>query len=169
MMAEDDNMFRTIFTTMLTIAVATASVAQSKQTLDNIHLRDPFILPVSEEGKYYLYGTGWRLPNGPGFMVYTSNDLKTWEGPFPAFRRPEGFWSDRDYWAPEVHRYKGKYYMFASFKAKDACRGTQILVSDAALGPFRPLPDEPVTPASPGWYFAMSGYKSGMAKSAPCL
>ena len=139
-------MLRTILATTLTITVAIASVAQSKQTLDKIHLRDPFILPVNEEGKYYLYGTGWRLPNGPGFMVYTSNDLEIWEGPYPAFRRPAEFWSDRDYWAPEVHRYKGKYYMFASFKAKNVCRGTQILICDTPSGPFRPISDGPVTP-----------------------
>jgi beta-xylosidase len=101
---------------------------------------------VQEEGKYYLYGTGWHLPDGSGFMTYTSSDLKTWEGPFPVFRRPEGFWSDRNYWAPEVHRYNGKYYMFASFKAKDICRGTQILVSEAASGPFCPMTEGPVTP-----------------------
>jgi len=131
---------------MLVITGVTANAEQAKNRLDDIRLRDPFILPISEEGKYYLYGTGWRLPDGPGFMTYISSDLKTWEGPFPAFRRPKGFWSDRDYWAPEVHRHKGQYYMFASFNAKDACRGTQILISDTAVGPFRLLTEGPVTP-----------------------
>lgn len=139
-------MIRTIFLILLIIMGATANADQAKHTLNDIHLRDPFILPVQEEGKYYLYGTGWSLPGGPGFMTYTSRDLKTWDGPFPAFRRPKGFWSNRDYWAPEVHRYKRKYYMFASFKAKDACRGTQILISETASGPFRPLTEGPVTP-----------------------
>ena len=136
-------MIRVILTVMLATTVSTAN---AKQTLEDIRLRDPFILPVQEEGKYYLYGTGWNLPNGPGFMTYTSSDLTTWDGPFPVFRRLEGFWSDRNYWAPEVHQYKGKYYMFASFKAEDACRGTQILISDTASGPFRPITEGPVTP-----------------------
>jgi hypothetical protein len=46
-----------------------------------------------------------------------------------------------------VHIYQGKYFMFASFKAKGICRGTQILKSDSPLGPFLPLSDKPVTPS----------------------
>ncbi|MBN1346353.1 MAG: family 43 glycosylhydrolase [Phycisphaerae bacterium] len=116
------------------------------QRLSDIRLRDPFILSMPEEGVYYLFGTGWHLPGGPGFMVYRSKDLETFHGPTPAFCRPKGFWADRDYWAPEVHPYKGKYFMFASFKAGKACRGTQILVADAPAGPYRPYSDGPVTP-----------------------
>jgi len=114
--------------------------------LEDIHLRDPFILPVAEEGKYYVFGTICLIPPGPGFDCFVSEDLRAWKGPFKAFRPPEGFWSDRDYWAPEVHAYKGRYYMFASFKAEGVCRGTQILVSDAPSGPYRPHSNGPVTP-----------------------
>lgn len=116
------------------------------QKIENIHLRDAFIISVPEEKTYYLFGTGWTLPNGPGFMVYKSQDLKNWSGPFVAFRKTKGFWSDRDYWAPEVHRYQDRYYMFASFKAERVCRGTQILVSDKPQGPYQPLTSHPVTP-----------------------
>ena len=42
----------------------------SRQQLESIRLRDPFILSVPEHRKYYLFGTGWTLPNGPGLMVY---------------------------------------------------------------------------------------------------
>ena len=115
--------------------------------IETIHLRDPFILPVPEEKTYYLFGTGWKLADGPGFMVYKSPDLQSWSGPFVAFQRPDGFWADRDYWAPEVHRYRDRYYMFASFKAEGICRGTQILVSDKPAGKYVPLTERPVTPA----------------------
>ena len=114
--------------------------------LENKHLRDPFILPVPEEQQYYLFGTGWTLPEGPGFMVYKGSDLETWSGPFVAFQRPSGFWADRNYWAPEVHRYQNRYYMFTSFKAEESCRGTQILVSDSPIGRYKPLTARPVTP-----------------------
>jgi beta-xylosidase len=119
--------------------------------LTDIHIRDPFVLPVEEEGLYTLYGTTgpttWEGP-GPGFDVYTSRDLESWEGPQPCFRPPAGFWADRNFWAPEVHRYQGQFYMFASFKSASAARATQILVSDTPRGPFLPLSDSPVTPAS---------------------
>ncbi|MBO1005119.1 glycoside hydrolase family 43 protein [Pseudogracilibacillus auburnensis] len=116
----------------------------------DIRIRDPFILPVSADQTYYLYGTTddnvWE-GKGTGFDVYQSTDLENWDGPFQAFRPDEDFWADHHFWAPEVHVYEGKYYMFATFKAENQCRGTQILVSNRPLGPFTPLTEEPVTPS----------------------
>ncbi|MBZ0304356.1 MAG: glycoside hydrolase family 43 protein [Anaerolineae bacterium] len=115
----------------------------------DIHIRDPFVLPVPAERRYYLYGTTGSETWGhfaTGFDYYTSPDLHTWEGPFPAFRPPAGFWSDRNYWAPEAHVYRGRCYLFASFKAEGVCRGTQILAADSPQGPFLPISDGPVTP-----------------------
>ncbi|MBB6634983.1 glycoside hydrolase family 43 protein [Cohnella thailandensis] len=118
--------------------------------LDQIQMRDPFVLKEPSEGRYYLYGSTdpdiWQA-KGIGFDVYRSRDLEEWEGPFPAFRPAPDFWADRNFWAPEVHAYKGRYYMFATFKADGVRRGTQILAADHPLGPFRPLSDGPVTPS----------------------
>ena len=117
---------------------------------EDIHIRDPFVLADAASGKYYMYGTiGETAWHGrpEGFHVYASTDLASWEGPYPAFRPSPDFWSDRDYWAPEVHEYKGAYYMFASFKADGKARATQILVAGHPLGPFRPHGDGPITPA----------------------
>ncbi|MFH1524235.1 MAG: glycoside hydrolase family 43 protein [Chloroflexota bacterium] len=120
--------------------------------LSDIHIRDPFVVPVPSEGRYYLYGTmGAYTWSGTavGFDCYTSTDLENWEGPFPTFRPSPDFWADRNFWAPEVHTYQGQYFMFASFKADGVCRGTQILVAESPQGPFLPLSEGPVTP--PGW------------------
>ncbi len=118
----------------------------------DLQIRDPFVVPVAAERRYYLYGTTDPNPWGPpavGFDVYIGEDLAQWAGPFPAFRPPDGFWADRNFWAPEVHRYRGRYYMVASFKAPGVCRGTQILVADAPGGPFVPHSAGPITP--PAW------------------
>ncbi len=121
------------------------------QTLkkEQIQMRDPFVLRHEPEGCYYLYGSTdpdiWKS-KGIGFDVYRSKDLEHWEGPFPAFRPEANFWSDKNYWAPEVHAYSGKYYMFATFKTDGVCRGTQVLIADHPLGPFVPHSDGPVTP-----------------------
>ncbi|MCZ8518526.1 MULTISPECIES: glycoside hydrolase family 43 protein [Paenibacillus] len=119
---------------------------------DEIRIRDPYVVTMPEEGMYYLYGTTdknvWQGA-AAGFDVFRSRDLEAWEGPFAAFRPPADFWADRHFWAPEVHVYEGRYYMFASFKAEDRCRGTQILAADSPLGPFVPLTGGPVTPE--GW------------------
>lgn len=115
----------------------------------DIHIRDPFVLPILAEKQYYLYGTtgpqAWTN-TALGIDYYTSPDLQRWEGPFPAFRPPAGFWADRNFWAPEVHIYRGRWYMFASFKAEGICRGTQILAADGPQGPFLPISGGPLTP-----------------------
>jgi beta-xylosidase len=115
-----------------------------------IQIRDPFILPVPAEGAYYLFGTtGRNCWHGPadGFDCYRSRDLSEWEGPLPAFRPAPSFWSTTNFWAPEVHSFNGQYYMFASFKAEHRYRGTQILRSANAAGPYEPLTEGPITPA----------------------
>jgi len=117
--------------------------------LSDIHLRDPFILRVPGEDRFCLYGTLGTDSQGrwPGFPVFESADLENWSGPGMAFVPPAGFWSDRDFWAPEVHFFRGRYFMFATFKAPEKCRATQILVSDRPEGPFSPHGAGPVTPA----------------------
>lgn len=118
-------------------------------SLDDIQIRDPFILPIEEEQYYYMYGTTDKEPwdgKASGFNAYRSQDLLIWEGPFPVFRASADFWADENYWAPEVHLYKGRYYMFASFKEKEQRRATHLLVADSPLGPFLPLSRYPITP-----------------------
>ena len=114
--------------------------------LQDIHIRDPFIL--LEGGRYYLYGSRGNEAWGKatGLDVYESDDLVSWSGPSVVFTPPEGFWADMHFWAPEVHQYHGKFYMFVSFKSETACRGTQILVADTPKGPFILHSDGPVTP-----------------------
>lgn len=63
-------------------------------TNNQIHIRDPFVVPVPEAGRYYLFGTtGANCWSGTptGFDVWHSRDLEHWEGPFPAFRPEPGF------------------------------------------------------------------------------
>lgn len=121
--------------------------------LSEINIRDPFILP--DGGKYYMYGTRgkncWENSanaEGMGFDVYVSDDLENWSEPKSVFEKTASFWADRNFWAPEVHKYGGKYYMFASFYNGERHRGTQILVSDTPDGEFKPITKYPITPES---------------------
>jgi arabinan endo-1,5-alpha-L-arabinosidase len=115
-----------------------------------IQMRDPFVLPVAGEGKYYLFGTTdpdcWSAP-GIGFDVYVSSDLEHWEGPRPAFRPGPGFWGKKNFWAPEAYAYRGAYYLFASFSAEGHKRGTQVLRADTPLGPYLPHSAGALTPS----------------------
>lgn len=115
-------------------------------TFNDINIRDPFIL--NENGTYYMYGTrGKNFGQGTaGFDVYRSADLETWSAPQCCFDSAAFGYNRQVNWAPEVHKYRGAYYMFATFTAESGRRGTYILKADDPCGPFRPWSDGPVTP-----------------------
>lgn len=118
-------------------------------TFKDIHIRDPFV--ITYENKYYLYGTRGKTAWGvaSGLDVYVSDDLETWSDAHECFSVPENFWADKEIWAPEVHFYNGKFYMFVTFRSEERNRKTQILRSDSPMGPFLPFTDDGITPA--GW------------------
>lgn len=115
----------------------------------DIRMRDPYVLPLPQEGRYLLFGTTDVDPwagAGNGFDCFSSRDLENWEGPIAAFRRPDDFWANTQFWAPECHAYHGRYYLLASFARDRHSRGTQILISEQPQGPYRLHSDGPVTP-----------------------
>ena len=118
----------------------------------DIRIRDPFILTDNENGCYYMYGTTSlresSLGTRPSFSVYKTFDLENFCDPVIVFDgKKSNFWAGFDYWAPEVHKYNGKYYMFASFKSNDRHRATSILVCDTPDGEFSPVSNETATPS----------------------
>ncbi len=106
----------------------------------DIRVRDPYI--VLENGVYYLYATSSKRT----LSCYHSVDLEHWEEGGVVFEIPEDFWAYKDVWAGEVHKYKGKFYLFVSLLGKNGLRGTQIAMSDKPDGKFAPLVDRAVTP-----------------------
>lgn len=136
--------------------------AQSGQTLQEIYIRDPFILPDANSQTYYMYrsSTGQTADGKPlgGVEVFQSKDLKHWEGPKKVCTLPDDNWIHGAIWAPEVHHYNGKYYLFATInsdiKWKKSIpnwpdytfRGTQIFWADSPEGPFLPFAKLPHTP-----------------------
>ena len=113
---------------------STKSFAQTRtiDQKDRISLADPTIF--YHEGTYYLYGTVEGGAN-QGFHVYTSPDMKSWEGPKGAkegyaLKKGDAF-GDKGFWAPQVFYHGNKYYM-----AYTANENIAIAVSDSPLGPF---------------------------------
>jgi beta-xylosidase len=168
----------------LTLAVAVAAgsltplVAQTPPTapatqpptpraglrLPEMDIHDPCILADKPSQTYYLY-TSAPTPrtgqNRTGTFAYKSKDLATWEGPFLVFVCPDDSWADPKVtaWAPEVHAYQGKYYLFTTLHnpqkplptlvpaRPNSLRATTISVSDSPEGPFKLIKkDAPVTP-----------------------
>lgn len=148
------------------------SLSAMSQTHDlkDIYIRDPYILADKENGWYYLYRTSTSQnadgANIGGVEVFRSRDLKQWTGPKKVFTVPEDNWITGPVWAPEVHHYKGKYYLFATLnshltwkKQKEGWppytfRGTQIFYADKPDGPFLPFDRIPHTPMD---YMALDG------------
>ena len=120
--------------------------------LQDIRIRDPFIYTDFENKCYYIYGTtaleDKSISAFNSYSVYKSYDLENFEEPKVLFDGNDypDFWGKYDFWAPEMHKFNGKYYLFGSCKAKDKCRGTQIFVCDTPDGKFTPVSPNPATP-----------------------
>lgn len=115
-------------------------IEEEKMIVSSIsQLRDPCIL--LENGVYYAYGTGWVC------YVNNSGDLAgEWTLIGNVVDVPED--AVDNHWAPEVHKYNGKYYMFTTYKsAKTGHRGCTVLRADTPVGPFVEISDGHVTPA----------------------
>lgn len=132
------------------------SSSEYSYSIKDVHISDPFILADEKSGFYYTYVQfvdEKRFPQAkcdePCFYVLKSKDLVNWSVPKVCFRKGD-FWADKDYWAPECHIWKGKYYLISSFRAEGKYRGCQCLVSESPEGPFEAVGDGPVTPK--GWH-----------------
>lgn len=132
--------------------------------LPNMPLHDPFILAHNPSKTYYLYtSNNARMTGvkGVGTMAYTSKDLLNWKHPKAVFIVPDNAFAQHGGWAPEVHEYKGRYYLFTTLHNEEQVlsvppdswktnyvRGTIAAVADSPDGPFEMLtPDAAVPPA----------------------
>jgi beta-xylosidase len=140
--------------------------------LPDIWLHDPCILADKVSQTYYLYTSSMPRRTGKnraGTYAYKSKDLALWDGPFLVFECPDDSWavSSVGAWAPEVHAYQGKYYLFTTLhnptkqlpaalaSEPNLMRATIIAVSDSPQGPFVMLKkDSPITPAN---FMALDG------------
>lgn len=141
---------------------ATPAIVQGDLLLlPQMHLHDPWIVADEASGTYHLFTRNEAAMTGDdrlGTMVYTSRDLRHWTRPRVVFTLPDGVWANDGSWAPEVHRWRGKWYLFTTFANKDLRlppngkrpnyrRSTVLAVSDRLEGPFRLVRDgEPVAP-----------------------
>jgi hypothetical protein len=140
--------------------------------LPDMPLHDPFVVADPHTRTYHLYTSNDPSVSGvdgTGTMVYRSRDLRDWTRPVVVFLAAEQqeIWATDGGWAPEVHEWDGKYYLFTTLHNQDRplpvpppnqwgtpfqlpayLRGTITAVSSSLLGPFtvvdpsRPTPPE---------------------------
>lgn len=112
-------------------------------------LRDPFVM--AENVTYYMYGTqatsDWDY--GTDWVCYknTSGHLDgEWVKVGNIANMPHDAIKNR--WAPEVHKYNGAYYMFATYySSKTDHRGCSVFKSESPEGPFDEITNGHITPS----------------------
>ena len=118
-----------------------------KIDIKDMKMRDPFVFVDTISKKYYIpASTG----DNKSFTMCESKDLIKWKSLGKAFIASQNFWGKSDFWAPDMFEYKGRFYLIATFSAPGYHRGCSILVSDTPAGPYTPLTNQPITPASWG-------------------
>lgn len=126
---------------------------------------DPFVVPDAQAGVYRLYHNVSRKADAdPHVVMRTSKDLVDWSDPVPVLSLPPALACD-SLWAPEVHAYNGKWYLFGSIhrptdpknllpvlvpdfspERRKSYLATWTFVADSPAGPFKPFADHAVTP-----------------------
>lgn len=97
---------------------------------------DPFIFRASN-GMYYAYGT-------TGFQAWSSPDLVHWQTLGVVFPASARLWGTKDFWAPEVVEYQGRFYMYYSAERALGGKRIGVAVADQPTGPFRDLTRQPL-------------------------
>jgi beta-xylosidase len=117
-------------------SVATTASAADPNTYRNplaVGIGDPFVL--HDGGSYYLYGTRHAAR---GFEVFSSRDLAHWRERGFVLEKQPGSWAQGDFWAPEVVRSGGRFFMFhVGASSEEKRRSVCVAVADSPLGPFR--------------------------------
>ena len=110
-------------------------------------MRDPFV--VVTDGAYYLYGTG--ISSGWDDTVYACyKNEGSLDGEWVlceelVYERPR--LARKNLWAPEVHYYKGNYYMLATYYSDvTGHRGCTVLRAPSPEGKFVEISDGQITP-----------------------
>lgn len=110
------------------------------------HIGDPFVLYDEASGKYYMYCTGGK------FRCWSSDTFKSWTELGDAYTVTEKSFGTQNYWAPEVYKWNGAYYMVysAARKVEGSLSSTGLRHSiglakaDTPAGPFTDVYDHPL-------------------------
>ena len=116
---------RLLFTFALLITILSYTVAKEKSV---VTLADPYILLDGDT--YYAYGTG----DADGIAVWTSKNLKEWTRQKELALHKQNTSETRWFWAPEVYKKNGLYYMYYS-----ANEHLYVATAKQPTGPFRQI------------------------------
>ncbi len=146
---------------LLALFSAGSLFAEDSKTLDELNIRDPFIYADAKAKTYYLYFASDTTIDGQirgGVSVWKSKDLIRWGNRQRVFVCPKNNYLIGGVWAPEMHTYKGKFYLFLTLNSNVKWkadqqglpafthRTVQVMEANSPLGPFKPISFLPTTP-----------------------
>lgn len=102
------------------------------------YLADPAVFV--DDGVFYLLATG-GAQDGRKLPIYRSANLTDWEFQGGAVSPgPKGAWNRRNFWAPELFRLDGRYYLYYTAMPEGTPKNTGnrvgVAVADHPLGPY---------------------------------
>ena len=104
------------------------------------NIGDPYVLRAPD-GTYYCYATS--APDG--FKAWTSPDLVHWTDIGYIYQRREDSWGASDFWAPEVVRHNGRYYLHYSARwGENQSLRIGVATADSPGGPFEDVFNRPM-------------------------
>lgn len=157
---------------LIAICFSAGSVVAAGLRTQDLRVRDPYVVTVGGERPYIMYMSDTWLNGKAGVSISRSADLENWSAPENVLKAPD--WCGQ-VWAPEVHRWKGDWYIFVTLKEKPSLKrpirtmvpgepdwvpwkgahtnstmhAVWIYRSDRPEGPFLPISDKPIT--DPEW------------------
>lgn len=136
-----------ITTVLFATLISTSGKAEFTNPVWGRDFPDPYIV---QDGKtFFAFATH---NSSAGFQVMSSEDLVNWKH-LGGVNVPD--WSDDQLWAPEVYKWKGKWYMFYSARDRQSRkRDLAVSVADSPKGPYKfvakLIPGESENPGTDG-------------------
>ena len=142
-------MRKTLYYLLIAIAVSVNASTNKHQVFNqtvlfqnpiiNSYLADPYIF--LENGYYYFFATG-EAKDKRFIPIYRSRDLSKWEFVRGAVTNgSKTDWNYKHFWAPEVMKIDGKYYLYytATPDESPANSGNRVgvAIADSIQGPYK--------------------------------
>ena len=110
------------------------------------HIGDPFVLYDEASGKYYMYCTGGK------FKCWSSDSFSSWTYEGEVYTATDKSFGTQSYWAPEVYKWNGAYYMvYSAARPAEESLSTAglrhsigLAKADSPAGPFTDVYDHPL-------------------------
>ncbi|WP_339312566.1 family 43 glycosylhydrolase [Paenibacillus sp. FSL M7-0896] len=118
-----------------------------------------------EDGKHYVSILEWETREGyqaPGHIVIAEFDLNEGKMVGKWHRVTQGFTSRGCAEAPQIYKYKDKYYLLLAAGGTGYAHGVELGRSENIFGPYEPHPSgEPIITSSPRHLFSLGNPDAG--------